>query len=89
MGLPEVLGDKSMFCGVFRKFVPNPEALKAPLPLLPRANWDLGVWQYRLWSLQGKDTKSERFLAENQLSSNESLSFANWYNGEVSKSAKI
>ena len=25
------------------------------------------VWQYRLWSFQGRDTKLERFLAINQL----------------------
>jgi hypothetical protein len=25
------------------------------------------IWQYRLWSFQGMDTKSERFLAKNQL----------------------
>ena len=24
------------------------------------------LWQYRLWSFQGRDTKSESFLAENQ-----------------------
>ena len=25
------------------------------------------IWQYRLWSLQGRDTKLERFWAKNQL----------------------
>ena len=25
------------------------------------------IWQYRLWSFQGRDTKLERFLATNQL----------------------
>ena len=25
------------------------------------------LWQYRLWSFQGKDTKLESFLAKNQL----------------------
>ena len=25
------------------------------------------LWQYRLWSFQGRDTKLERFLAKNQL----------------------
>ena len=25
------------------------------------------VWQYQLWSFQGRDTKLERFLAKNQL----------------------
>ena len=42
------------------------------------------VWQYRLWSFQGRDTKLERFLAKNQRSQMKSLNFANWYNGEVS-----
>ena len=26
-----------------------------------------GLWQYRLWSFQGRDKKLEIFLAENQL----------------------
>ena len=26
-----------------------------------------GLWQYRLWSFQGRDTKLERFLAKDQL----------------------
>ena len=25
------------------------------------------LWQYRLWSFQGRDTKLERFLTKNQL----------------------
>ena len=25
------------------------------------------LWQYRLWSFQGRDTKFERFLTKNQL----------------------
>jgi hypothetical protein len=29
------------------------------------------VWHYGLWSFQGRDTKLERFLAKNQLYSNE------------------
>jgi hypothetical protein len=29
------------------------------------------IWQNRLWSFQGQDTKSERFLAKNQLKSND------------------
>ena len=29
------------------------------------------LWQYRLWSFQGRNTKLERFLAKNQLQSNE------------------
>ena len=40
------------------------------------------LWQYRLWSFQGRDTKLERFVAKNQLMSNEII----WCNGEVSKS---
>ena len=35
-------------------------------------HWALGsLWQYRLWSFQGKDTKLESFLPKNQLQSNE------------------
>ena len=33
------------------------------------------VWQYRLWSFHGRDTKLERFLAKNQLYSNEITKF--------------
>ena len=33
------------------------------------------VWQYRLWSFQGRDTKLEKFLAKNQLQSNEITKF--------------
>ena len=29
------------------------------------------LWQYRLWSFQVRDTKFERFLAKNQLQSND------------------
>ena len=29
------------------------------------------LWQYRLWSFQGKDTKLKRFLAKHQLLTNE------------------
>ena len=32
---------------------------------------DFPVWHFRLWSFQGRDTKLERFLAKNQLYSNE------------------
>ena len=35
----------------------------------------LQVWQYRLWSFQGRDTKLERFLSKNQLESNEIIEF--------------
>ena len=43
------------------------------------------LWQYRLWSFQGRDTKLERFLAKNQLYSNEITKFENWSNGEQTK----
>ena len=33
------------------------------------------VWHSRLWSFQGRDTKLERFLAKNQLYSNEITKF--------------
>ena len=33
------------------------------------------VWHYRLWSFQERDTKLERFLAKNQLHSNEITKF--------------
>jgi hypothetical protein len=40
------------------------------------------LWQYRLWSFQGRDTKLERFLAKNQLKLNK---IENWSSGELSK----
>ena len=33
------------------------------------------LWQYRLWSFQMRGTKLERFLAKNQLESNEIIEF--------------
>ena len=42
------------------------------------------LWQYRLWSFQGRDTKLERFLANNQLVK-KLPNFDNWSNGEQSK----
>ena len=33
------------------------------------------LWQYGLWSFPGRDTKLERFLAKNQLLSNEIIEF--------------
>jgi hypothetical protein len=33
------------------------------------------LWHYRLWSFQGRYTKLERFLAKNQLYSNEITKF--------------
>ena len=41
----------------------------------PPRRLDLVVWQYRLWSFQVRDTKLERFLAKNQLESNEIIEF--------------
>ena len=41
------------------------------------------LWQYRLWSFLGRVTKLKWFLAKSQ------LKFANWCNGDVSKSAEI
>ena len=35
----------------------------------------LPLWQYWLWSLQGRDTKLESFMAKNQLWSNEIIEF--------------
>ena len=35
----------------------------------------LEVWHFRLWSFQGRHTKLERFLAKNQLYSNEIAKF--------------
>ena len=34
---------------------------------LSQYDWWAGVWHYRLWSFQGRDTKLERFLHKNQL----------------------
>ena len=45
----------------------------------------LQLWQYRLWSFQGRDTTLERFVAKNQLKSNEIIqNFDNW-SRELSK----
>ena len=43
------------------------------------------LWQYRLWSFQGRVTKLERFLAKNHLQSNEIINFYNRSNGKLSK----
>ena len=43
------------------------------------------IWQYRLWSFQGRNTKSERFLAKINCSQIKLLNIANWCNGDVSK----
>ena len=44
------------------------------------------LWQYRLWSFLGRDTKLESFLAKNHLESMKSMNFENWSSDEVSKS---
>ena len=43
------------------------------------------VWQYRLWSFQGRDTKLERFWAKNQHANRKLLNFENWSSGKLSK----
>ena len=43
------------------------------------------VWQYWLWSCQGKDTKLERFLTKNQHTQRKLLNSENWSNGTLSK----
>ena len=43
------------------------------------------VWQYRLWSFKGRNTKLERFLAKNQDSQKKSLNFESWSSGKLSK----
>ena len=42
------------------------------------------LWQYRFWSFQERDTKLERFLAKNQLKSNEI-----WRIGVVTSCQKV
>ena len=43
------------------------------------------LWQYRLWSFQGRDTKLEKFLAKNQHNQRKFLNFENWSSGKLSK----
>ena len=40
------------------------------------------IWQYWLWSFQGRDTKLERFLHKNQHTRRKFLNFENWTSGE-------
>ena len=47
------------------------------------------VWQYRLWSFQGRDPKIEGFWLKINCSKMKSLNFVNWCIGEVSKSDEI
>ena len=53
-----------------------------------RSEWSL-IWQYQLWSFQGRDTKLERFLAKINCIQMKLPNFENWSNGELSKSTKI
>ena len=46
------------------------------------------LWQYRLWSFQGRDTKLERFLAKINCSQMKLLNFENWTNGGLSSLQK-
>ena len=46
-----------------------------PLFWLKKLNRKGKLWQHGLWSFQGRDTKLERFLAKNQLHSNEIIEF--------------
>ena len=40
-----------------------------------RRGYDSGLWQYRLWSFQVRDTKLKILFAKNQLQSNENTKF--------------
>ena len=45
-----------------------------------------GLWQYRLWSFHGRDTKLKSFFfVKNQHIQRKLLNLANWCGGEVSK----
>ena len=46
---------------------------------------DSKVWQYRLWSFQGRDTKLERFLAKNQQDKRKLSNFEYLSSGEPAK----
>ena len=41
------------------------------------------VWQYRLWSFQGKNTKLDRILVKNQHTQRKLLNFENWTNWKL------
>ena len=49
----------------------------------------LTIWQYRLWSFLGKDTKLERFWPKIDCSQMKLPSLENWSSIELSKNAKI
>ena len=64
------------FQGAATHLVPNPfdprtSGPPLPVPLDKRSP----LWHFRLWSFQGRDTKLKRFLAKNQLYSNEIIKF--------------
>ena len=73
-------------CG-FPKYPQNSkfEFLEFGTPIHKNQNFNLNlkegqlewqsIWQYWFWSFQGKDTKFERFLAENQLHQMKWLNF--------------
>ena len=48
---------------------------------------ECGLWQYRLWSFQGRDKNQKGFWLKTNCSLMKSLNFGNWCNREVSKSA--
>ena len=53
-------------------------------------NVQYALWQYGLWRFLAGGTKLERFLPKNQLQQMKYyLNFENWWNGDVSKIAKI
>ena len=47
------------------------------------------LWQYRLWSFQGRDTKLERFGLNINCSKMKLPNLENWSSGKLPKSAKI
>ena len=57
----------------------KPEVVKQLVIGIPQ------VWQYWLWSFQGRNTKLERFLAKDQDTQEKSLNFESWSSGKLSK----
>ena len=53
----------------------NPRPMLTSTPRIGGGGQGSQVWHSRLWSFQGRDTKLERFLAKNQLYSNEITKF--------------
>ena len=61
---------------LFRSEIPNfVNETCQKLILFLDSSIGLILWQCRVWRLQGRDTKLERFLAKNQLESNEIIEF--------------